>query len=291
LGRGQVARLKSAVSISNKSVADLPYTFFHRMTESRIAHEISIRHCATLAEFEECVRIEHSTWGEDIAVPSAMFVVAHHTGGQVIGAFSGSRMVGFTLALAAMRSGKPFLHSHMTAVLTEFRDSGVGRRLKLFQRQDALKRGIGLVEWTFDPLELRNAHFNLVRLGAISRRFIPNCYGVTKSPLHSGLPTDRLVAEWWLDSGRVRSILADDAIPLKASVERISVPGNIDQLRRNDQESAVHIQTRVREQFQNWFAKGYVATGVGVGGGANTDYILEPADAVSGLKFPEPEKD
>ena len=163
------------------------------MNHSRAHHEIEIRHCATLAEYDECVRIEHLIWGEDIAVPSAIFVVAHHTGGQVLGAFASaapsgkSRMVGFTLALAAIRSGKPYLHSHMTAVLPEFRDRGVGRRLKLFQRQDALKRGIDLIEWTFDPLELKNAHFNLALLGAVARRFIPDCYGVTESPLHRGL--------------------------------------------------------------------------------------------------------
>ena len=135
-----------------------------------------------LAEYEECVRLEHSVWGEAIAVPSALFVVAHHTGGQVLGAFHEGNMAGFTLALAAMRSGKAYLHSHMTAVLPEFRDRGVGRRLKLFQRQDALKRGIDLIEWTFDPLDLKNGHFNLVRLGAVARRYIPDCYGVTGEP-------------------------------------------------------------------------------------------------------------
>ena len=133
-------------------------------------------------------------------------------------------MVGFTLALVGTRAAKPFLHSHMTAVLPEFQNQGVGRRLKLFQRHDALKRGIRLVEWTFDPLELKNAHFNFVRLGAIARRFIPNCYGVTESPLHAGLPTDRLVAEWWIDSDRVKNILADNSLPAAADTQSISLP-------------------------------------------------------------------
>ena len=138
-------------------------------------------------------------------------------------------MVGFTLALAGVHEGRPFLHSHMTAVLESFRDRGVGRKLKLFQRDDALARGFQLVEWTFDPLELKNAHFNFMRLGAIARRFIPNCYGVTESPLHAGMPTDRLVAEWWLDSPRVNSLLsaaapaeghAHEAQPQSASLSR-----------------------------------------------------------------------
>ena len=101
---------------------------------------IEIRHCATNPEFEECVRLEHLIWGKEISVPLPIFVVARHTGGQVIGAFQENKLVGCTLALAAWRAGRPFLHSHMTAVESEFRNRGVGRRLKLFQRQDALKR-------------------------------------------------------------------------------------------------------------------------------------------------------
>ncbi len=256
------------------------------MPEVSATREIEIRHCSTLAEYEECVRLEHSVWGEEIAVPSALFVVAHHTGGQVLGAFHDDKMAGFTLALAAMRSGKPYLHSHMTAVLPEFRDRGVGRRLKLFQRQDALKRGIDLIEWTFDPLDLKNGHFNLVRLGAVARRIIPNCYGVTGSPLHGGLPTDRLVAEWWLGSERVKSVLADDAPPINGSAEHISVPANIAEIRQGDRAAAARIQTLAREQFQTWFAKCYVATGVEKRG-VVTDYLLEQVDSLAGLKIPK----
>jgi len=135
---------------------------------------IEIRQCHSLDEYEEGVRLERVIWGEDITVPAPIFVVADHTGGQVIGAFDGEKLVGMTLALAGFRSSLRFLHSHMTAVLPEYQNRGVGRRLKLFQRQDALKRGIPLVEWTFDPLELKNAHFNLVRLGAVARRYIPD---------------------------------------------------------------------------------------------------------------------
>jgi len=256
------------------------------MTEPLSTREIEVRHCSNLAEYEECVRLQHAVWGEEIAVPSALFVVAHHTGGQVVGAFHDTKMAGFTLALAAMRAGKPFLHSHMTAVLPEFRDRGIGRRLKLFQRQDALKLGIDLIEWTFDPLDLKNAHFNLVRLGAVSRRCIPNCYGVTESPLHGGLPTDRLIAEWWLASERVKSVLADDVRPMKASPERVPIPAYFAEVKENDRAAAAQIQTEVREQFQKWFAKGYAATGVESREGV-TDYLLEPSATINGVGLPE----
>lgn len=261
------------------------------MNESRAHHEIEIRHCTTLAEYEECVRLEHLVWGEDIAVPAAIFVVAHHTGGQVLGAFAPtatsqeSKIVGFTLALAAVRARKPYLHSHMTAVLPGFRDGGVGRRLKLFQRQDALKRGIDLIEWTFDPLELKNAHFNLALLGAVARRFIPDCYGVTESPLHRGMPTDRLVAEWWLSSERVKSILADDSPPANASAEHISIPPNLDEIKARDPAAAAGLQATAREKFQKLFACGYVASSV-ESKGAATGYFLEPAAGLAGLQLP-----
>ncbi|HTR48005.1 MAG TPA: GNAT family N-acetyltransferase [Verrucomicrobiae bacterium] len=246
---------------------------------------VEIRHCEGVSEYEECVRVEHATWGEAMAVPSAIFVVAHHTGGQTIGAFDNGSMIGFTLSIPGVRRGKPFLHSHMTAVLPEFRDQGVGRRLKLFQRQDALRRGIELIEWTFDPLEFRNAHFNLVRLGAVARRYIPNCYGVTASPLHAGLPTDRLVAEWWLNSERVKSILADDLTASAASAVRIPLPANIDEIRKTDRDAALRIQSESRQQFTKLLAEGCVATAVELSDVA-MDYVLEHKDAIAGLRLP-----
>src|SRR2546428_12979720 len=172
--------------------------------------EIAVRSCSGLSEFATGIEIERAVWGSadvDI-VPLPLFVVAAETGGQVLGAFAGDRMIGFTLAIAGLRGRKPFLHSHMTAGLRASRDQGARRKLKLFQRDEALGRGIDLIEWTFDPLEIRDAYFNF-RPGAIVRRFIPNMYGITTSPLHGGLPTDRLVVEWRLRSTRVRRALAD----------------------------------------------------------------------------------
>jgi predicted GNAT superfamily acetyltransferase len=256
------------------------------MAPESAASKIEIRHCTALEQFDQCVRIEQAIWGEGIVVPSAIFVAAHHSGGQVLGAFEGAKMVGFTLALAGSRAGEGFLHSHMTAVLADFQDRGIGRSLKLFQRQDALKRGLGLVEWTFDPLELKNAHFNLMRLGAVARRFIPNCYGITGSPLHLGLPTDRLVAEWWLDSERVKSILAENPLPRRGPIGRIALPANTAEIKSHDQVAGAQIQTGARGQFLRAFADGLVATALEPQG-TRTDYVLEPSAAIAGLFLPE----
>lgn len=240
---------------------------------------ISIRHCHGIEEFEACVRVERAVWqSSDIdVVPIPLFVVASETGGHVLGAFQGVDLVGFTLAIAGWRAGKPFLHSHMTAVLEGKRNLGIGRRLKLFQREDALARGISLVEWTFDPLVTKNAHFNLMRLGAIARRYLPNAYGITTSPLHGALPTDRLVAEWHLRSLRVRRVLAGkpEAARVPKRAVQISIPSNIEDIRSSVPEQAGEIQLGVRAAFQKWFSRGYVATAVLEGAGG-MDYILEP---------------
>jgi len=253
---------------------------------------VEIRHCRSLAEYEECLRLEQITWGTGILVPTAIFVVAQETGGQILGAFDGKKMVGFTLALAGIHENRPSLHSHMTAVLEPYRGKGVGRALKLFQRQDALSRNIHLVEWTFDPLELKNARFNLNRLGAIVRRLIPNCYGITDSPLHMGMPTDRLVAEWWLDSPRVNRIVgaAGNAQVANATdgAARISIPSNIGEQRTRKRDAAERIQFEVRSQFESLFAKGYVATAI-ESTGATTEYILQSQNAVAADIFPQAE--
>jgi predicted GNAT superfamily acetyltransferase len=258
-----------------------------RASETRAAgkSELTIRHCDTIEEYKKCVELEFLTWGEEITVPAGLFVVAHHTGGQVLGAFDGEKLVGFTMAVAGMRGGTPFLHSHMTAVRPEYQDRGVGRALKLFQREDAIKKGYRSIEWTFDPLELKNGRFNIVRLGAVARRFIPNCYGITDSPLHVGMPTDRLVAEWWIESERVKSILEGGAPNPGHDAVRISLPANIGKLKSEDRAAGEGVQTAMREQFQRLFAEGYVATSLEFGE-ETADYILEPADVIAGLQMP-----
>jgi predicted GNAT superfamily acetyltransferase len=239
---------------------------------------ITIRHCHGIDEFEACIRVERAVWqSSDIdVVPLPLFVVASETGGHVLGAFEGADLVGFTLAIAGWRAGKPFLHSHMTAVLERQRDLGIGRRLKVFQREDALARGIHLVEWTFDPLVTKNAHFNFMRLGAIARRYLPNAYGITTSPLHGSLPTDRLVAEWHLRSARVLRFLSGKApaTPARKKAVRISVPSDIEDLKCQT-EQAREIQSRVRAEFQRWFGKGYSATAI-LPSERGMDYMLEP---------------
>jgi predicted GNAT superfamily acetyltransferase len=240
---------------------------------------VLVRPLHDLDDYQGAVTVEQAVWKADglDLVPIPLFVVALRTGGQVFGAFDGNKIVGFTLAFAGWRDGQKFLHSHMTAVLESHRDHGIGRRLKLFQRDDALARGILRVEWTFDPLRTKNAYFNMMRLGAIARTYLPNVYGATSSPLHALLPTDRLVAEWHLDSERVVRILSGKrpTPTFSKKAVRISVPADIDHLKRTNPKEAARSQTRIREEFLLHFKNGFAATAVAPGE-SGVDYILEP---------------
>src|SRR5947208_1864401 len=130
-------------------------------------------------------------------------------------------------ASAGMRNGYCYLHSQMLAVRQQYRNGGLGRRMKLYQREEALARGFELMEWTFDPLEIKNAYLNIEKLGAIARRYNVNQYGITTSPLQGGLPTDRLVAEWWMKSRRVGMVLSGGSRPRFEAHRRIVVPAQV----------------------------------------------------------------
>ena len=237
-----------------------------------MAPDITVRPLHSLEEFQRCVQIAREVWAdaELDTEPHVTYVIADHTGGQVLGAFDGDTMVGFTKAYVGLHDHTPYLHSHMAAVLPSHRDRRVGRQMKLFQRDDALRRGFRLIEWTFDPLETKNAHFNINRLGAISRRYIPNFYGITTSPLHRGLPTDRLLVEWRLDSPRVIAAISELTPEPRACPACVHLPAI-----EAGADPSIEVQSRIRQEFTEWFAKGYAVTGVRFTR-AGVDYCLSP---------------
>ncbi len=226
---------------------------------------IVVRHCRGIEEFEACVALQKEVWNFSDAdlIPIRMFVVADKIGGQIIGSFDGAALVGFALSIPGSRSGHPYLHSHMLAVRGPYRNLGLGRRMKLAQRDDALRRGFELMEWTFDPLEIKNAWLNLEKLGAITRRYNINQYGNSSSALQGGLPTDRLVAEWWLKSRRVVGLLEHGERPRFTVGSRIEVPTEIYEWksRPETRARALEVQSRNRDQFLKAFSAGQAALG------------------------------
>lgn len=240
--------------------------------------EFEIRELTEHQEFAEAVHLQKVIWGfEELELlPVRLFVVATKIGGQVLGAFDQGRMVAFLLAIPGLKpGGKFYLHSHMMGVLPDYRNAGIGRMLKLRQRQLAQSREIPLVEWTFDPLETKNAFFNIERLGAVVRRYVLNQYGTTTSTLHGGLPTDRCVAEWYLGSPRVEQLLAEGAFSRPPEVARIQIPLAIQGWKQSDPNRARETQAAISAQFQENFRAGLAVTGFQRGDQEGT-YIFSP---------------
>jgi predicted GNAT superfamily acetyltransferase len=216
--------------------------------------EILVHALTERAQFRDAVRLQKEIWQfADIELlPVRLFVVATKIGGQTLGAYDGETMVGFALAIPGIKPGYgAYLHSHMVGVDARYRNLGVGRMLKFAQRDDALARGIELMEWTFDPLELKNAFFNIERLGAVVRRYVRNQYGITTSALQSGLPTDRCIAEWWMKRDRASS----------ETIAKIRVPNEIAEIRKQDHARAKQIQAHVSDQFEEAFRQDLAVIG------------------------------
>ncbi len=226
---------------------------------------ITIRRCESLGDMRACVSLQKEVWkfADDAdLIPVRMFVLATKIGGHVIGAFADgdnkNELVGFAIAIPGFRNGHAYLHSQMLAVRQQYRNAGLGRRIKLYQREDALALGFELMEWTFDPLEIKNAYLNIEKLGAIARRYNVNQYGITSSQLQGGLPTDRLIAEWWLKSKRVEAVLAGVPCSKIECRLRIDVPAEIYDWKAaaTTRGKALAVQEKNREDLSARFLRG-----------------------------------
>jgi predicted GNAT superfamily acetyltransferase len=254
--------------------------------------DIQIRDLTTIDEFRQVVALEQAIWGYSdqgdlVTVPVFIFTV--HRGATLIGAFSGDRMVGFAYAVVGMKGGKPMQWSHMAGVLPEFR-GGLGYRLKLAQRERAIAQGLDLIEWTFDPLQAMNAHFNFAKLGCVADEYAANFYGESTSALHRGTPTDRLVASWKITEPHVvRRLEQPTALRARAqevmdapvvnqtrmdgtwrettSIDLtrddrrvwIEIPTGFTDMQQQAPERALKWRLDLRQMFEAYFAQGYRA--------------------------------
>ncbi|HZT76731.1 MAG TPA: hypothetical protein VFA27_08730 [Vicinamibacterales bacterium] len=176
------------------------------------------RDLTTLDDFAAVVDLERRIWGPgyDDVVPAPILAVTVKRGGILVGAFDDHRLVGFVYSLAGLKDGAPMQWSHMLGVVPEFRNEGVGLRLKALQRERAIALGLDLVEWTYDPMQAMNAHLNFTKLGIVVEEYEENVYGESQSPLHRGNPTDRFVAEWHIREPHVQRRLNPAATPVRA---------------------------------------------------------------------------
>ncbi|MCD6321176.1 hypothetical protein J7L84_02895 [Candidatus Bipolaricaulota bacterium] len=249
-------------------------------------NEITIRPLRSPRELRRCEALQREVWGmpELEVVPDYVLLTAAEGGGAVLGAFAGEELVGFVLSFVGLSGEGELRHlSLMAGVKEEWRDKGLGYRLKLAQREHALQQGIGLITWTFDPLESRNAHFNLNKLGGIAREYLPEYYGELRDARNRGLPADRLLCEWHLNSPRVEARIrgqrpglpsgpvvnpgdGERLSPVRKDLEEpvvlVEIPADLQALKARSPKLAREWRFSCREALSHYLGVGYVVTGL-----------------------------
>lgn len=255
--------------------------------------ELRLRDLHTADDFRQVMDLEQRVWGftdlnDMVTLP--VFTITVKRGAILIGAYDETdHMVGFVYSIVGMKPGRQVLQwSHMLGVLPEYRNSGLGRALKLAQRERALAQGYELVEWTYDPLQAMNAHLNFAKLGVVAEEYHRNVYGESTSVLHKGTPTDRLVAQWWIARPHVarrvapasdlavtthelaeaapvnvthptQAWLANSDIFLARDERRLvlEIPTGFTDMQRDAPALALEWRMQTREIFETYFRRGY----------------------------------
>ena len=239
---------------------------------------MKIRAIDDVAEMRAVEELQKEVWGvPDIdVVPLTHLVAAKHAGGSLIGAFDGETLVGFVYGFPSFERRQPAHHSHMLAVRTDYRNHDLGRRLKLAQRDHVLAQGIGLITWTFDPLQSLNAYFNFNKLGVVSDQYLLDFYGAEASSFLHQTGTDRLWVSWWVSREPVMQATSEHGLSL-VSVARdgspqrnnlseclaqdhtsIEIPGDINSIQ---QPTALRWREETRWAFTEAIKAGYVVVG------------------------------
>lgn len=236
-------------------------------------NEVSIRECTTIEDFDTCVRLQREVFGmPDLELsPRRHLIVSRAAGGWILGAYeaAGGKLVGFVHHLVALRGAEIIGYSHMMAVSAAYQNRGLGARLKWAQRERALAESRRFIRWTFEPMQARNAHFNLNRLGVVVRSYAVNFYGWdagTEATANDGerfnLDSDRLIAEWELAAPRVEACgRGERPAHAAAPIATVEIPPDWNTLRREDGRAAEGELLRVRSEFQRHFAAGLVCAG------------------------------
>jgi len=248
--------------------------------------EIQIRECTTIEEFDSCVALQREAFGlPDLEIsPRRHLIVSRQAGGWTLAAFVANRMIGFVHHLAAVRNDEVYGYSHMMAVAKDYQNKGIGARLKWAQRERALTEGRTFIKWTWDPMQARNAHFNLNRLGVTVDSYGDNFYGTDyfADPTQAledrpGLQSDRLFARWNLSSPRVIALGSGLSPAMEAEpVASVAIPAEWSALVKRDTVRAREVQARVRSEFKEAFARGLVCAAFERGDEESRYLLFEP---------------
>lgn len=225
--------------------------------------DVELRDITAFSDIQACLRLQKATWGMPDAdmTGTKFFVIAKHAGLPAIGAFDASGdLVGYLYTFLGRFHGTIAYYSHQLAVDAEWRDKGVGLKLKLAQRERALRDNVDLIVWTYDPLQSRNAHFNLNKLGAVVRRYVVNFYGEQNMTVFdAGIGSDRVFAEWWVRSRKVALALAGGTYRPQLATAPLAIPADITGIKERDEHAALLWRLRTRERFQSRLSRGLVA--------------------------------
>lgn len=246
--------------------------------------EIKVRECTTIEEFDSCINLQREAFGlPDLEIsPRRHLIVSRQAGGWTLGAFAGDRMVGFVHHLAAVRpDNEIYGYSHVMAVARDYQNKGVGAQLKWAQRAKAMSEARSFIKWTWDPMQSRNAHFNLNRLGVMVHAYVDDFYGLDYDARSepAGLASDRLFASWRLNSPRVVALGEGREHTIDAEpVKEIAIPAEWGAFVKNNPQAAVAEQARVRVEFHNAFAEQLVCAGLKRGADHSYYLLYRPGD-------------
>ena len=245
---------------------------------------VEIRECLSVEDLSQCVALQKEVFAlPEIEIsPLRHFIVSRHAGGFTMGAFAGNQLVGFVLSVPAFVGNSRFFYSHMAAVKKGFQSSGIGAKLKWAQRATSLEKGVNFIKWTFQPVQSRNAFFNLEKLGAIIKHYEPNFYGTDYSTSgdttkNIGLDSDRLFAEWHLTDEKVERLSkGENYAETNAVVRQIELNFDWNELVTNDALRAVAEQNRMKTEFQAAFAENLVCRAFKRSAETSTYLLFDP---------------
>ena len=227
--------------------------------------DVVIRECVSVDDFQQCIELERAVWkDDDIGImPIRLYMISRSCKAPTIGAFDPSgQLVGFVHTMLALMGRNVVYHSHLAAVIEGLRHKDIGYKMKLAQRDFALQAGIPMIVWTFDPLQSRNAHLNINKLGAIIRRYEENYYSEGfSSVFDSGVPSDRIFAEWWVRSPYVEAAVAGRRPQVPGANSSVVIPDDINAVRARSIEDHVHWRLKVRDDFRRELSTGKIARG------------------------------
>ncbi|MFQ5703012.1 MAG: hypothetical protein ACE5HT_03230 [Gemmatimonadales bacterium] len=233
---------------------------FNTMTSASERHSLEIRPLRTALDYANCIALQHLIWGADVedTVPATILKIAQEVGGVAAGAFDGQEMIGCVFGISGVRAGRLVHWSHMLAVREDYRDRAVGRRLKFYQRESLIELGIDTVFWTYDPLVARNAHLNIVRLGAVVEEYVDDMYDMTPpTRTDSVIGSDRLVVRWHIGDSPTPE---DPARCEHAMTAHIEIPSDIQSLKLTAADEATEWRSSTRRAFHKYLDLGYHVT-------------------------------